>query len=123
MINEDFNSNLNDSNYQLCSLSNECYNISLMHHQSHQMFLLKRLLRIRPIEITILSVSFVFILATITLILIICRLKGFHLCLSIKNYLFYGKKYGLNQAQRLSSNKITVCLFIFFLFLISWFFI
>jgi hypothetical protein len=63
---------------------------------------------LRPIEITILALSIVFILATITLIFIICRLKGIHLCLKIKNYLFYGKKYGLSNAQRLSSDKMTV---------------
>jgi hypothetical protein len=63
---------------------------------------------LRPIEITILALSIVFILATITLIFIICRLKGIHLCLKIKNYLFYGKKYGLSNAQRLSADKMTV---------------
>ncbi|UJR23807.1 hypothetical protein I4U23_026783 [Adineta vaga] len=40
----------------------------------------------------------------LTLSLIICRLK---FCLRMKNYLFYGKKYGLSQAQRLSTAKMT----------------
>jgi hypothetical protein len=72
----------------------------------------KSFLPIRPIEIAIFCLCLVFILATITLIFIICRLRGFQLCLTIKNYLFYGKKYGLSNAQRLSSTKINVSLII-----------
>jgi hypothetical protein len=102
------NETLNQSQYELCSsFSNQCFLISLINQNSQKIF--KRFLRFRPIELTILCLSVVFILATITLIVIICRLRGFHLCLSIKNYLFYGKKYGLNQAQRISSTKIHVC--------------
>ena len=100
----------NSSHYQLCSLlNNQCYNITLIitNHlitsTSSNFFG-----SLRPIEITIFALSIVFILATITLIFIICRLRGIHLCLTIKNYLFYGKKYGLSNAQRLSSAKMTV---------------
>ncbi|CAF3565800.1 unnamed protein product [Rotaria socialis] len=110
---DDFN--FNETQYELCSIDFVCYNISSMNEQNSFLFIennaKKRfggssILFLRPIEITILTLSIVFILATISLILIICRLKGFHLCLTIKNYLFYGKKYGLNNAQRLSTTKM-----------------
>ena len=108
------NDSFNQSTYQLCSSSlDQCFNISLYQQHSKKMMMFRRLLQIRPIEMIILSVSCVFILATMTVILIICRLRGFHLCLSMKNYLFYGKKYGLNRAQRLSSTKITVRLILY----------
>jgi len=108
MLIDELNSNLTESQYQLCSLSNQCFNISSLYIKS---FSLKNFLTIRPIEIAIFIFSFIFILATITLILIIYRFNAFRLCLSIKNYLFYGKKYGLNNTQRISSKKSTVCLF------------
>ncbi|CAF1619335.1 unnamed protein product [Rotaria magnacalcarata] len=110
---DDFN--LNETQYELCSIDFICYNISSMNEQNpflfHQNNATRRfsgnsILFLRPIEITILALSIVFILATTSLVLIICRLKGFHLCLTIKNYLFYGKKYGLNNAQRLSTTKM-----------------
>ncbi|CAF0912133.1 unnamed protein product [Rotaria sordida] len=117
MLIDQFNLNyLNQTQYELCSFDYFCFNITLINQQQfsffsiknkNKNFILKSILSIRPIEITIFTFSLIFIMATITLILIICRLKGFHLCLSIKNYLFYGKKYGLNNAQRLSSTKMT----------------
>jgi len=91
------------SQFKLCSLTNEeCFNIS-----SNEISL-KTFFQIRSIELIIFILIFIFILSIITLIIIIYRFKAFHLCLTIKNYLFYGKKYGINNAQRLSSNKITV---------------
>ena len=108
------NSTLNQSEYQICSLlSNECYQISMRKRGETKILMLKRMLGIRPIEITILCLSLIFILSTITIIFIICRLRGFSLCLSVKNYLFYGKKYGLNHSQHLHNNtKINVRLFL-----------
>ena len=100
---------LNQSQYHLCSTNHICYNITNQFY-SFTMKTFKSFFPIRPIEITIFCLCLVFILATISLILIICRLRGFHLCLTIKNYLFYGKKYGLSNAQRLSSTKINVSL-------------
>ncbi|CAF4425876.1 unnamed protein product [Rotaria sp. Silwood2] len=117
MLIEQFDLNyLNQTQYELCSSNNYCFNITLINQQfsifsiknKNNNFISKSILLIRPIEITILTFSIIFIMATITLIIIICRLKGFRLCLTIKNYLFYGKKYGLNNAQRLSSTKMTV---------------
>ena len=95
----------NQSEFQLCSANHSCYNITLT---NNFMSSPKSLISIRPIEITIFIFGVIFIMASITLILIICRLKGFRLCLTIKNYLFYGKKYGLSNAQRLSLTKKTV---------------
>ncbi|CAF0980028.1 unnamed protein product [Adineta steineri] len=95
--------------YELCSLINNiCYNITM-----NKNFLLRKnslinlFLTLRPIEIIIFIFSFIFIIGTIILFIIICRLKGINLCLKIKNYLFYGKKYGLRNAQRLSTTKMT----------------
>jgi hypothetical protein len=96
--------------YQLCSFSNddECYNITLIDKINSMLNksendLRRWLLPMKPIEIGMFILSMIFILVTIILILLICRLKGVHICLTIKNYLFYGKKYGLNNTQQLSS--------------------
>jgi hypothetical protein len=124
---EQLNQHFNSSEYQLCSLNHLCYNLTFIQPQSqprpqYQRSSNKHIL-FKPIEITIFAFSLVFILATLTLFIIICRLKGIHLCLNIKNYLFYGKKYGLSNAQRLSSNKITVNLpFLFIEILFSYLF-
>ena len=106
---------LNQSLFQLCSSNEFCFNISLnnqlvplLSNENTKSLISKWILPLQPVEIVMFSLSLVFILATITLILIICRLKGFRLCLKIKNYLFYGKKYGLNNGQHLSSVKMTV---------------
>lgn len=109
---------LNQTQFELCSIDNLiCFNITLINQQfslfsikdnKNKNFISKTILLLRPIEITIFAISIVFIMATLTLILIICRLKGFRVCLTIKNYLFYGKKYGINNAQRLSSAKMAV---------------
>lgn len=114
---------LNQTQYKLCSIDNICFNISSNNQINSFLSLFNLnnyknnlLLYLKPIEITIFILFLIFILSIITLILIICRLKGFHLCLTIKNYLFYGKKYGLNHAQRLSTNKINVNLFFSFYF-------
>ncbi|CAF1094449.1 unnamed protein product [Rotaria sp. Silwood1] len=115
LINEFDLNYINKTQYELCSYNYYCFNITIINQQfslfstksKTKNFIFKSILSPRPIEITIFAFSLVFILATITLILIICRLKGFRLCLTIKNYLFYGKKYGLNNAQRLSSTKMT----------------
>jgi len=112
--------------YQLCSFSNddECYNITLIDKVNSMLNksendLRRWLLPMKPIEIGMFILSMIFILVTIILILLICRLKGVHICLTIKNYLFYGKKYGLNNTQQISSpsSKKTVSYFFFILFL------
>lgn len=120
---------LNQTQFYLCStlINQTCFNITLIDLQSsssssfsslfkNKNFLLsKSFLFSKTIEITFFIFIIIFILATITLLLIICRLKGFHLCLTIKNYLFYGKKYGIHNAQRLSSTKLNVKI-VFFIY-------
>ena len=115
---------LNESHeYRLCSTSislNLCFNVTWIDERSSPMddndrrssSLVDHSNRsFQPIEVAMFSFSMLFILATFTLLVIICRLQAFHLCLQLKNYLFYGKKYGLSHAQRLStSSKITVSL-------------
>ena len=110
---------LNESHcYQLCSASstslNICFNVTWIDERSSSsssMVLDGSSRSIKPIEVAMFSFSMLFILATVTLLVIICRLQAFHLCLTLKNYLFYGKKYGLSHAQRLSTSaKITVSL-------------
>ena len=112
------------SRFQLCSVDRICFNISSIDQQPSTLFAIRNrmdsisrsLLSIRPVETAILALSLVFFTAAITLICIICRLKGFHLCLRVKNYLFYGKKYGLSNAQRLSSSKMAVSFLVVALF-------
>ncbi|CAF0814414.1 unnamed protein product [Adineta steineri] len=95
------------SHYKLCSLNDICYNITMIRNNQTNMFLNKNFkLFFKPIQIIIISFLIIFILSTITLFIIICRLQQFHLCLKIKNYLIYGKKYQLNNTEHLSSLKI-----------------
>ncbi|UJR25047.1 hypothetical protein I4U23_006407 [Adineta vaga] len=103
--------------YQICLLTdeNDCYNISFTDEINREPLkinendLKKWLLPMKPIEIVMFVLSIIFILITIILIFLICRLKGIHICLTIKNYLFYGKKYGLNNPTHstTSPSKIT----------------
>ncbi|CAF0846479.1 unnamed protein product [Adineta ricciae] len=115
---DNLESSLNKSlRYQLCSLTDDtdCYNISFTEeidlelksdekHNLRSWFLPKK-----PIEIVMFVLSMVFVLITIVLVFLICRLKGVHICLAIKNYLFYGKKYGLNNNSHVavSPSKMT----------------
>ena len=102
------NSTLNQSEYQLCSFAfNRCFQISSNKPQG-KILSLKKILKIRSIEILILCFTLIFVLSTTTLIIIICYLRGFHFCLSMKNYLFYGKKYGLNHSQHQHKNHLNV---------------
>ncbi|CAF1229404.1 unnamed protein product [Adineta ricciae] len=111
-------SSLNKSlRYQLCSLTDDtdCYNISFteemdLESKSDEKHNLRSwFLPMKPIEIVMFVLSMVFVLITIVLIILICRLKGVHICLAIKNYLFYGKKYGLNNNSHVtvSPSKMT----------------
>jgi len=99
---------LNENQYEICSLTNQCFIISM---NKQQKFALKKLLKFRTLELIICIFSLIFILAMLTSMLIICRLRRFQFCLTIKNYLFYGKKYQINQTNRISKQKLTVTLF------------
>ena len=59
----------------------------------------------KPIEKIMFLLSFIFIILTIILILIICRLKGFHFCLKIKKILFYQIQFSLNKSHPISSSS------------------
>ena len=96
------------SEYLMCGSSSVdvCYNITLTRELEERSATV--LFVLRPIEMAIVAVSCVFVLATMALSVIICRLRGVHVCVRVKNYVFYGKKYGLSHAQRLSTAKMTV---------------
>ncbi|CAF1177542.1 unnamed protein product [Adineta ricciae] len=107
------NSSFPLSQFQLCSsFLQSCFEVQSNVSSSTRMFSfeptkIKLLFSLAPIELAMVSFAVVFILVMFTMIVIICRLKGVNLCLRIKNYLFYGKKYGLSHAQRLSNAKMT----------------
>ncbi|CAF1609868.1 unnamed protein product [Adineta ricciae] len=111
------NSSLFLTQFRLCSSSSfspSCFSIEknisssndLLRLKERNSSIMKIVLSLTPIEIIFLSFGCVFILSIIMILTIICRLKGRRVCLEIKNYLFYGKKYGLSHAQSLSNAKM-----------------
>ena len=98
------------SDYLVCpsSSSGVCYNMTWATASEVSERGVGVLFVLRPVEMVIVAVSSVFVLATLALLVIICRLRGRNACVRVKNYLFYGKKYGLSHAQRLSTAKMTV---------------
>ncbi|CAF0976847.1 unnamed protein product [Rotaria sordida] len=98
--------------YEICSFdyNKQCFNITFLIDEINSIsfeinnHFQKWILPKKPIEKIMVFISIIFLIGTIILILLICRLKGFLICSKIKNYFFYGKKYGINNSQYLSSS-------------------
>ncbi|CAF1115721.1 unnamed protein product [Didymodactylos carnosus] len=82
-------------------------NLFIDQHQMSLQYERRSWLPVRPIELALFALSFLFIIGTLVLTLIICRLKGIRMCLATKNYLLYGKKYGLSDAHLNTKNNST----------------
>ncbi|CAF3347849.1 unnamed protein product [Rotaria socialis] len=96
--------------YQLCSLNDHegCFNLTFIdqinpisfHSGNH---VKKFSLPIKPIEKVMVCISIIFLIVTLILILLICRLNDFDLRSKLKTSFFYGKEYGNKKSKHLSS--------------------
>ncbi|CAF0749013.1 unnamed protein product [Didymodactylos carnosus] len=91
------------NNALLCSnvsvlviVSNIESNFSIGQYEMSTGYKRRSWLPVRRIELALFALSFLFITGALVLALIICRLK---VCLATKNYLLYGKKYGLSDVH------------------------
>ncbi|CAF1225587.1 unnamed protein product, partial [Didymodactylos carnosus] len=82
-------------------------NLFIDQHQMCLKYERRSWLPVGPIELALFALSFLFIIGTLALSLIICRLKGIRMCLATKLISYMEKKYGLSDAHLNTKNNST----------------